>query len=164
MIVITPDRLAEADPAQLASARECVIAIAGANVAGRSAAALLLSDYAVMTPAASITLDSAWAWAGVIWRVGDRALRLHVSAPHTRTIPAVKALELGLVDEIAADVDQWRRRFFDGRSALALDSAAMLIGRRGGDALERAEFARLFSMGEPQRGLRSFLEKRRPQF
>jgi enoyl-CoA hydratase/carnithine racemase len=164
MIVITPDRLAEADPAQLASARECVIAIAGANVAGRSAAALLFSDYAVMTPAASITLDGALAWAGVIWRVGDRALRLHVSATRTRTIPPVKALELGLIDEIAADADQWRRRFFDGRSAMALDSAAMLIDRRGGDALERAEFARLFGTGEPQRGLRFFLEKRRPQF
>jgi enoyl-CoA hydratase/carnithine racemase len=146
MIVITPERLAEADPAQLASACECVIAIAGGNVAGRSAAALLLSDYAVMTPAASITLDSALAWAGVIWRLGDRALRLHVSTPRTKTIPPVKALELGLIDEIAAD------------------SAAMLIDRRGGDALERAEFARLFSMGEPQRGLRFFLEKRRPQF
>ena len=164
MIVITPDRLAEADPVQLASARECVIVIAGGNVAGRPAAALLLSDHAVMTPAASITLDSTLAWAGVIWRLGDRALRLHLSATGTQTIPPGKALELGLIDEIAADVVEWRRRFFDARSTVALDSAAMLIGRRGGDALERAEFARLFGAGEPQRGLRSFLEKRRPQF
>lgn len=164
MILLTPDRLAEADPAQVASARECVIAIAGGDVAGRPAAALLLSDYAVMTPAASITLDCAAVWAGVIWRVSDRALRLHVSTPGVQTILPEQALELGLIDEIAADVDRWRRRFLEGRSTLALDSAAALIDRRGGDALERAEFARLFSMGEPQRGLRSFLEKRRPPF
>jgi hypothetical protein len=50
------------------------------------------------------------------------------------------------------------------KSTIALDSAAMLIDRRGGDALERAEFARLFATGTPQEGLTAFLEKRQPRF
>ncbi|MBV9492715.1 MAG: hypothetical protein JOZ54_00595 [Acidobacteria bacterium] len=45
-----------------------------------------------------------------------------------------------------------------------MDSAATLIGARGGDALERAEFARLFATGEPQKGLQAFLEKRKPRW
>jgi len=43
---------------------------------------------------------------------------------------------------------------------VALDAAANLIRRRGGDVLERAEFARLFAAGEPQRGLAAFLNRR----
>jgi hypothetical protein len=40
----------------------------------------------------------------------------------------------------------------------------MLIRSRGGDRLERAEFARLFALGEPQKGLGAFLAKKPASF
>ena len=162
MIVLAPGELADAVPARIASARELVIASADGDVNGRSAAVLLLSDYAVATPRSVITIDSAEGWAGVVWRLGADAFRMHVSGVVTFT--AAGARDAQLIDDAVADLDEWRERFFASRSALALDSAAMLIGRRGGDALERAEFACLFAAGEPQRGLSAFLEKRRPRF
>ncbi|HEX9161740.1 MAG TPA: hypothetical protein VF980_08545 [Thermoanaerobaculia bacterium] len=162
MIILRPGEIADLEPAVIASARECVIATADGAVGGRAAAVILLSDYAVATPRSVITIDSAQAWAGVVWRVGADALRLHASgATHFN---ATQASEAGLIDAIAADLDEWRASFLENRSAMALDSAAALIARRGGDALERAEFARLFAAGEPQRGLSAFLEKRRPRF
>ncbi|MGZ7042115.1 MAG: hypothetical protein ACXVH7_10030, partial [Thermoanaerobaculia bacterium] len=59
---------------------------------------------------------------------------------------------------------QWLEEWMRGRSGLAIDSAAALIRRRGGDPLERAEFARMFAIGEPQVGLSAFLAKRKPEF
>jgi hypothetical protein len=61
---------------------------------------------------------------------------------------------------VTDDPDAW----LGGRSALALDTAASLVALRGGDTLERAAFAWLFAAGEPQEGLRAFLDKRRPRF
>jgi hypothetical protein len=55
---------------------------------------------------------------------------------------------------------QWTNEWVGARSAIALDAAANLIRRRGGDLLERAEFARLFAAGEPQKGLAAWLESR----
>ncbi len=118
----------------------------------------LTDDYVIAAPGSTIALDSPAAWAGAVWRIGRRALLLHVEGKIT--FSAEEALQIGLIDEIAEDGSQ----FAGARSALALDSAATLITRRGGDALERAEFARLFALGEPQEGLRAFLEKRRPSF
>jgi hypothetical protein len=66
---------------------------------------------------------------------------------------------LGLCDEVGKG-EAW----LGVRSTEALDAAAMMIARRGGDVLERAEFARLFATGTPQEGLAAFLEKRRPRF
>ncbi|HSP16439.1 MAG TPA: hypothetical protein VLV78_16965 [Thermoanaerobaculia bacterium] len=123
-----------------------------------NAGALLTSDYVIVAPDASISIDSAEAWAGVVWRIGSRALRLHIEGKTTFT--AEEALREGLIDEIADDPAP----LAGSRSAMALDSAALLITSRGGDALERAEFARLFAAGEPQIGLRAFLEKKRPSF
>jgi hypothetical protein len=63
---------------------------------------------------------------------------------------------LGGTDGVAdMDFVEWQER-----SGLALDAAARLIRSRGGDALERAEFARLFAAGEPQKGLTAWLESR----
>jgi enoyl-CoA hydratase/carnithine racemase len=92
-----------------------------------------------------ITHDSPEAWAEVVWLIGGpAALRLHLEGKTTFDPEGYAAPGSG--------------------SALARESAAVLIGHRGGDALERAEFARLFAIGEPQEGLRAFLEKRRPSF
>jgi enoyl-CoA hydratase/carnithine racemase len=146
------------DPERLVASRECVVVIASGQTRRNASASLLLADYAVMAPTATLHVDSARAWAGVIWRLGRDALRL--LARGKTVFDADAALELSLIDEIAAEAQE----LFAGRSGLALDAAAMLISRRGGDALERAEFARLFAIGEPQRGLAAFLGKRRPRF
>ncbi len=119
---------------------------------------LLTDDYVIATAGTTISIDSPAAWAGAIWRIGRQALLLHIEGK--TTITAEEALRIGLIDEIAGDAAQ----FAGSRSPMALDSAAMLVTRRGGDALERAEFARLFAIGEPQTGLRAFLEKRTPAF
>ena len=156
MILLTPDRLLEADPASIAAARECVVACCDVDVRGRAAAALLFSDYAVLARTVSFTIDEALAWAGSIWRIRHRALHL-LTRP---CLTAVEALESGLIDHVTDDIDAWQQSFFRNRSATAMDSAAMLITRRGGDVLERMEFARLFATGEPQRGLKKFLERR----
>ncbi len=111
-------------------------------------------DYVIVAPGPTISIDSPAAWAGAVWRIGRQALLLHIEGKTTFT--AEEALRIGLIDEIAADAAQ----FAGARSPMALDSAATLVTRRGGDALERAEFARLFAIGEPQTGLRAFLEKR----
>jgi enoyl-CoA hydratase/carnithine racemase len=97
-------------------------------------------------------------WGGIVWRIGARAYALYLTG--ATELDAAAAYEWGIVDAITDDPEAWLGR----RSTLALASAASLIARRGGDALERAEFARLFAAGEPQEGLRAFLEKRQARF
>ena len=80
-------------------------------------------------------------WAGIIWLLGDGAMDvLLFDAPVPAALPEGSG------------------------SAIARESAKTLLENRGGDALERAEFARLFAIGEPQEGLTAFLEKRKPRF
>lgn len=155
MIVVNATAI---DPERVVALRECVVVFADGETRGAASASLLLADYAVMSPQATLHVDTPAAWAGVVWRLRRDALRLHVDGA-TR-FDAAAALETMLIDEIADDA----QALFATRSALALDAAATLISRRGGDALERAEFARLFAIGEPQRGLAAFLGKRRPRF
>ena len=136
--------------------RDAVIAMGEGSITGLAAAALLFADYSVLREGATIELDVAEGWAGAAWRLGRAALRLHLSG---RT--SFDASD-GLCDEVTAlDAATWFEQWMRGRSELALDSAAMLIRSRGGDALERAEFARLFAIGEPQRGLGAFLARKR---
>jgi enoyl-CoA hydratase/carnithine racemase len=116
----------------------------------------LADDYVIVPADARISIDSPEAWAGAVWRIGRRALGLHIEGKTSFT--AEEALGEGLIDEIGNVREQPPD---SARSDLALESAAMLVRHRGGDALERAEFARLFAAGEPQAGLRAFLEKRR---
>jgi hypothetical protein len=137
-----------------------VVAAGAGEVRGLAAAALIFSDYAVLDADATVHIDAPETWAAIVRRIGRKALRLHIDQRTALTAENAKAE--GLCDElIEGDPTAWLDRWMQGRSALALDSAAMLIRSRGGDALERAEFARLFAIGEPQRGLRAFLHKSR---
>jgi enoyl-CoA hydratase/carnithine racemase len=131
--------------------RECVIVLGERELRGDAVACALHSDYFVMHADATLVIDTPRAWSGVVWRMGRRALRLTGT-----TLTAADAKRHALCDAVDVDVE-----WIGSRSAVALDSAASLLARRGGDALERAEFARLFAAGEPQRGLTAFLEKRR---
>lgn len=141
----------------------CAIAFGSGIVAGRRAATLLHSDWAVLEGSATLVLDTAEAWSGAFWRIGRRALGFVTDGG----IGPADAFAPGLADAIVASGTnplEWVGNWMRGRSELALDSAAALIRRRGGDPLERAEFARMFAIGEPQQGLAAFLGKRKAEW
>jgi len=140
---------ADLDLAHILARRECIIAVGEGELRGDALACALHADYFVMRGDATLVIDTPRAWSGVVWRIGRRALALNGAM-----LTASEALRHALCDTL--DVE-----WIGSRSATALDSAASLISRRGGDALERAEFARLFATGEPREGLTAFLEKRK---
>ena len=105
----------------------------------------LLADWLVVGDSATLTIDATLAGA-LVWRLGASAYRRYL---------------LGELDAHAVDDGPFD---LGARSKLALDIAAELLPRRGGDALERAAFALLFAAGEPQEGLAAFLEKRKARF
>ena len=142
---------------------DLLVAAAEGEVSGLAAAAVLFADYSVLDEGATLTIDSPESWAGAVWRLGRRALRLHLSG--SAGLRARDAQREGLCDEvIEGDASDWLTCWKQNRSGLALDSAAALIRMRGGDRLERAEFARLFAAGEPQKGLGAFLAKRKAEY
>jgi acetyl-CoA carboxylase alpha subunit len=134
---------------------ELVVAFGEGEVHGLAAAALLFADYAVLRAGATLAVDAPEAWAAVVWRLGRRAVAWAASGERQDDI----------VDETTARAaEEWREEWMRHRSVIALDAAASLIRARGGDSLERAEFARLFALGEPQKGLGAFLAKVRPSY
>jgi hypothetical protein len=154
-------RVAQCTPRELdelLARRDLVIAIGEGELRGTAAAAVMFAGWAILRGDATLVLDTPAAWAGATWRLGRRACALWLAG--TSSFDANSALDEGLCDAVGEDPERW----IGTRSALALDSAAMLIRHRGGDALERAEFARIFAAGEPQEGLSAFLEKRTARF
>jgi len=139
--------------------RELVVAMGEGDVNGVAAAALMFADFAVLEENATLHIDTGEAWAGAVWRLGRKALVVH------STMSASEARDAGLCDDVTdKDPETWLQEWMRHRSVVALDSAAALIRSRGGDRLERAEFARLFALGEPQKGLDAFLGKRKPTY
>ena len=151
--------------------QEAVIAVATEEVS----AAAMHADWLVLGPRAKLILPpsrslgegpaGAAMLGALVWRMGWRARWLILTGPSE--LNAVQALEWGIADAVApagADALQWIREWVGTRSERAFDVAARLLRSRGGDPLERAAFAWLFSTGEPQEGLRAFLEKRPPRF
>lgn len=166
MVVVGPAELSEIGGAalgELLDRRELVVVIGDGHIGGAAAAALLFSDYAVLREGSTVEVDTAEAWAAAVWRLGRSALRLKLTGKTLLT--AVDAHASGLCDEVTSDdAAAWIERWMRNRSESALDAAATLIRARGGDALERAAFARLFAIGDPQRGLGAFLAKTKPSF
>ncbi len=168
MLILGPEDLGRCDlraVEQIAARRDFAIAVGAGELRGDSLAAALHCDWLALDADGSMEIDTPAAWSGAVWRIGRRALRLHLLAGNRFT--AADAVREGLADAVVPrgeDPVEWIARWIGGRSTGALDSAAALISRRGGDTLERAEFARLFATGEPQIGLTAFLTKTRPQW
>lgn len=97
--------------------------------------------------------------AGAVRRIGKRVIPALLRMP----ITAPDMVALGLADLLvprAVDPVEWAREWVAGRSVPALASATFVLRNRlAGGILERFEFARLFSLGEPQEGMRRFLGK-----
>ncbi|MGZ5445820.1 MAG: hypothetical protein ACXW5U_20575 [Thermoanaerobaculia bacterium] len=135
--------------------RNLVVAFGEGEVRGLAAAALLFADFAVLRADATLEVDLPEAWAAAVWRLGRGTLKWHLDGARREDI----------VDEITtSEPHAWLEEWTRDRSVMALDSAAALIRGRGGDSLERAEFACLFAAGEPQKGLGAFLAKARPTY
>jgi enoyl-CoA hydratase/carnithine racemase len=152
----------DADLEAILQSRSFTLAIGSGTLAGDELATALACDWFAATADATIDLDSPHAWSVAVWRTGRAALRLLVL--HGPGLAAADALSHGLCDlviESGTDPHAWVEEWIAGRSIAALESGAALIRMRGGDRLERAEFARLFATRGPQEGLRAFLEKRR---
>jgi enoyl-CoA hydratase/carnithine racemase len=175
MLILTPDDLERSDVEAIAARRDCVVAVGAGELRGCALAVALHSDFLALDQDATVrfpTQDSRLGnqdfspiWSGAIGRIGHGALRLFLLSGEILT--ADDAVHAGLADAVVPagkDPLEWIREWLAGRSTAALDSAAALIRQRGGDGLERAEFARLFATGEPQEGLTAFLAKRRADF
>lgn len=179
MLILTPEDLSRCDERaveEISAGRDFVAAIGAGELSGRALAAALHSDWFVLEENATLNLNpnsalstqdrlSAAVWSGVIGRIGSRALRLCLLCGARLT--ASEALREQLADAVVPageDPVERIRDWIGGRSTAAVSSAAALIRRRGGDALERAEFARLFATGEPRKGMSAFLAKRKPDF
>jgi hypothetical protein len=147
--------LDQRDLEELLGRTDLTVAFGDGEVAGVAAAALLFADYAVLGEKGSLMVDTPESWAAAAWRLGRKTLSWHV-----RGAPVAEIID----ERTNLGPEVWLEQWMRGRSALALDSAAALIRMRGGDRLERAEFARLFAAGEVQHGLRAFLTKTTPRF
>jgi len=158
MLFLTPAALRGIDARaleELLGRRELVVAFGEGEIHGLATAALLFADYAVIRKGTRITVDAPEAWAAVAWRLGAKAMKWAIDGHQGEE----------LVDEVTEkEPDTWLEEWTRHRSVIALDTAAPLIRSRGGDSLERAEFARLFAAGEPQKGLGAFLAKVRPTY
>lgn len=102
--------------------------------------------------------------AGMVRRTGRKAVASAMLLPAR----AGELIEMGLADaRVAGSITPaaWLRQWVGVRSVPALVSAmTMLRHRLGGDVLERAEFARLFAIGDPQAGLTRFLDRQPRDF
>jgi hypothetical protein len=145
---------AELDLRRVLGRDEAIIAIGEGELRGDVLACALHSDLLVLANDTRVVLDTPRAWSGIVWRMGRGALTFCVA-------PAIlPAMIADLLVPAGRDPLQWTNEWVGARSAIAFDAAANLIRRRGGDLLERAEFARLFAAGEPQKGLAAWLESR----
>jgi enoyl-CoA hydratase/carnithine racemase len=173
ILVLADEALAALDPRgleRLLARRSLLIAIAGVELSGAGLAAALDADWLAVREGsrlaiASPRIDPAVA-STLARRVGNRRAR-RLLLTGERIVTAAEALEQGIADSLvpaAEDSLKWLHGWLSARSARALLAGAGLVRRRGGDPLERAEFARLFSEGVPRRGLRMFLDKTKLDF
>jgi enoyl-CoA hydratase/carnithine racemase len=173
ILVLAGDALAGLDARcceRLLARRSLFVAIVEGNLGAPGLAAALDSDWLAVRegsflPLSFPAIDPVVA-SSLARRVGNaRARRLLLIGE--RKLSGAAAFTAGVADSLVpAEEDslKWLHGWLSARSARALLAGAGLVRRRGGDALERAEFARLFSEGVPRRGLRMFLDKKTLDF
>ena len=172
MLFLSDDALASVDERacdRLLGRRSMLVALVRGDLGGAGLAAALDADWLAVREGSRLQLgapsiDPVVASA-LARRVGVRARRMLLIGE--RSLPATDALAETVADSLVpAEVDslKWLHGWLAARSARALLAGSGLVRRRGGDALERAEFARLFSEGVPRRGLRMFLDKKTLDF
>ena len=148
--------------------RFTAVAVASNDVREGSAAALLAADLAAIAATKTVHL-AAGRHSGDLVTALTRRLgpsTLHFLVEQGESIEAEAAVPAGVADALVpsgVDSVKWLRDWIGGRSLAALHSAASLI-RLASQPGERIEFARLFSTGEPQRGLGRFLSKQPLEF
>lgn len=172
LVVLSPAALSGASPLfldRLVHRRSMAIAMGDGDLAALPLAAACFCDYFALGEDATVDLGVhalvPEVAAAVTWRVTERARRILLGTE--TALGAERALELGICDALVprgSDSLKWVRDWLGTRSPRALLSASTLIRTRGGDLAERAEFGRLFGEGEPQRGLRGFLDKKPVDF
>lgn len=127
----------------------------------------LISDLFALREGSSIEIpdQDPLGMAGLVWRLGRGAVPF--VARHEGPLESDVLVAEGVVDVLvpeAIDPLQWFESWTGRRSVAAIVSAARLMRSRGGDGVERAEFARLFAAGVPIEGLRAFLDRRLSRF
>lgn len=154
---------------RLVRRRSMAIAIGDGDLQGMPLAAACFCDYFALGEDGTVDLGVhvlvPEVAAAITWRVPERARQILLGTE--TALGADRALELGICDALVprgSDSLKWARDWLGKRSPRALLSASTLIRTRGGDLAERAEFGRLFGEGEPQRGLRGFLDKKPVDF
>lgn len=167
------DSVAAVSPAlfqQTLHRRALLISTASGDVRPPGVALGLFADVSLLGSASVLDLGRNTEWWGVIaagihLRIGAGSEALLFS--NKTNLDAGSAIGAGLCESVVAgahDSLQWCQQWIGGRSLLALQSAASLLRRKGGDVTERAEFARLFASGEPQLGLNRFLNREAVDF
>jgi enoyl-CoA hydratase/carnithine racemase len=166
VILISPESLAMTSHAvaeRITMRRSMVVAAAAGAIGGSPLELALAADWFAAEEDSVLdfsALTGAMA-AGVLGRCGSAARPLLLGS--RVVIRSEEALRRGVCDSLVPrgeDSVKWLQAWLGTRSLTALASAAALIRRRGGDAAERAEFARLFAESTPQRGLARFLAKK----
>lgn len=172
LIVLSPQALTGVSATvldRLVRRRSMAIAIGDGDLQGLPLAAASFCDYFALGEDGTVDLGVhslvPEVAAAITWRVPERARQILLGTE--TALGADRALELGICDALVprgSDSLKWVRDWLGKRSPRALLSASTLIRTRGGDLAERAEFGRLFGEGEPQRGLRGFLDKKPVDF
>lgn len=139
------------------------LALCRGEVVPAIAALAMGADYFALDAGARLSWNWSPAEGALVAAITRRAGRVTtLFAKHPRGCSAAEALAAGLCDALvppAEDPLKWLRKWLGTRSVVALDAAASLVRTNRTEAGERIEFARLFSSGEPQRGLTHFLNK-----
>lgn len=171
VVVLSTSAVSEAD-ARFVEAihrrRGLVVVIASSFDSLPQTLIALASDFLVISRSTTLQVGSRIhpaVAAAVVVRIGEPGIGF--AEGKSRVLASDALFRAGICQSLVGDeVDsvKWARAWVEGRHVAALASAASLLRKRGGDALENAEFGRLFAAGVPQRGMQRFLNRDRSSF
>lgn len=170
IVVLSTTALSDADGRLLEAIhrrRGLVVVIASSFESLPRTLIALASDFLVITRSTTLQIGSRIhpeVAAALVVRIGEAGIGF--AEGKSRVLSSDDLLRAGICQSLAGElvgdeVDsvKWTKAWVEGRHVAALASAASLLRKRGGDALENAEFGRLFAAGLPQRGMQRFLNR-----